>query len=97
MNDQESNFVTSRTQEDEMKSASEEKRQPRCVYCGHALDEVIEDQDEQISWTWNPITQEYDKDDSDGSADKPFHNCKKCEDHCETHDWAFIDYNLIDF
>jgi len=83
------------TQEEEMKLAIQEKRQPMCVYCEHPLDTLIEYQSTRIVWTYNEGLKKYLKDDSDGDADKPFHNCSKCS--CEAYDWEFIDYNLIDF
>ncbi len=84
-----------KTQEEEMKLAIQEKRQPICVYCNHPLDTLIEYQDTRIVWTYDKELKRYLKDDNDGDADKPFHNCGKCA--CDAYDWEFIDYNLIDF
>lgn len=85
------------TQEEEMKLAAMEKRQPNCVYCKHPLDTVIEYQDMRIVWTYSKQLNEYLKDSSDGDADEPYHMCRKGEKSCEAKDWGFIDYNLIDF
>ncbi len=86
-----------KTQEEEMKLAAGQKRQPICVYCKHPLDTVIEYQDEGIVWTYSKHLKKYLKDDSDGSADEPYHMCGKCNNGCEIRDWDFIDYKLIDF
>ncbi len=86
-----------KTQEEEMKLAAEEKRQPICVYCNHPLDTVIEYQDTGIVWTYSKHLRKYLKDDTDGDADEPYHICSKCKNQCEAKDWDFIDYKLIDF
>jgi hypothetical protein len=83
-----------KTQEEEMKLAAEQKRQPICTYCNHPLDTLIEYQSTRIVWTYDKQLKRYMKDDN-GDGDKPFHNCSKCS--CEAYDWEFIDYNLIDF
>lgn len=86
-----------KTQEEEMKLAVGEKRQPICVYCNHPLDTVIEYQDARIVWTYSKELKTYLKDSSDGDADEPYHMCRQCKNGCEAKDWEFIDYKLIDF
>lgn len=82
-------------QEQEMKLAAEQGRQPICVYCGHSLNKVRQYQDTVIIWTYNQEKKEYEKDDSGGSADKASHECDQC--NCEVKDWDFVDENLISF
>lgn len=91
----EQKVVYGEDQEEEMKLAAEQKRQPICTYCEHPLNKVRQYQDTVIIWTYNPNTKTYEKDDSGGSADKATHECDKCA--CEASDWDFVDENLIDF
>lgn len=83
-------------QERETVLAYEQNRQPNCVYCRHPLDEVRQDQDEVISWTYDKILKQYEKSEG-GEADTPYHECSECNDSCQAADWAFIDYKLINF
>ncbi len=84
-----------KTQEEEMKLAVQEKRQPICVYCNHPLDMLVHYQETKIVWTYDTQLKKYLKDYSDEDVEKPFHRCGKCK--CESADGDFIDYNLIDF
>jgi len=81
-----------RTQEEEMKLARKENRQPRCVSCGELLDCVAQTQNIVIVWNWNKEKKCYEKDDTThGDADKPV--CDVCDYPC----WDFIDHDFIDF
>jgi hypothetical protein len=82
-------------QAEEMRLAAQQKRQPICIYCRHPLDNLTQTQYQFIYWTWNPKTKTYDKDDSQGDADKAYHKCEVCG--CETKDWDFVDQNLVSY
>jgi len=75
---------------EEYQKAKVEGRQPLCPYC-NALLEVEQYQYVFIYWRWNSKEKRYEKEESDGYADKPF--CTACE----TKDWDFIDNEVIKF
>ena len=80
-----------RSQAEEFKLAKVEERQPICVHCGELLDVVSETQDVYITWTWNPETKQYDKNDDGGGSVKPY-----CG-NCEAHDWEFSNNEFIKY
>ena len=86
-----------KTQDEEMKLAEKLRRQPGCVNCKHPLDILVEYQDVEIVWKYDKALGKYQKRDDDGIAEKPYHKCDRCKDGCETADWGFIDYKLINF
>lgn len=78
------------TQEQEMKNAYSQKRQPMCVYCKKLLDEIKQMQDEELVWRWDKKLRQYKKFE-EGSAERPYHPA------CNSADWAFIDERLVNF
>lgn len=83
--------LENRTQEEEMKLAKEEKRQPFCVHCTKPLDRISQTQYEFIDWEWDRKRKRYCVKTVGGDSDKPF-----CA-NCEAKDWEFIDFGLVDF
>jgi len=79
-----------RTIEEEYLLAEAEERQPLCIYCGESL-EISQTQYVFINWSWDKKKKKFVKDDNGGDAEKPF-----CI-NCETKDWNFIDFDLVDF
>ena len=75
---------------EEYQKAKKEGRQPNCPFCNRPL-ELSQTQYTDIHWTWNTEEKRYIKDDSSGDAEKPY-----CV-HCDTKDWDFIDFDLVDF
>jgi len=85
-----SKSLHNRTIEEEYLLAEAEKRQPLCIYCGKPL-EISQTQFVSINWTWDKKKRKFIKDDSGGDADKPY--CRKCE----TKNWDFVDFDLVNF
>jgi hypothetical protein len=84
------------SQETEMILVYKQSRQPNCVYCNHALEEVRQDHYQVIVWPWDKILKQYMKSE-EGSSQRPYHHCSECKDNCEALEWRFIDFQYIDF
>lgn len=83
-------YVYGKTQENEMRLALMQKREPICVYGNHLLDKIQQLQYELITWTYDKRLDAYIKK-SDGHADAPYHPA------CGHADWALIDEAKVNF
>jgi hypothetical protein len=81
----------------EYKKAIEEKRPPICPGCNHPLLKIRKTQYDRIKWTWDSEKNDgFQKDDGGGDADKPYHDCDKCD--CEDNpDWDLVDEDVVDY
>ncbi len=88
--------IDDESQAKEMRLAAREKRQPKCVYCGHPLDRVLQTEYDHLTWSWNPEKGWFFRD-AVGDADKPYHDCRLCPNGCGARDWDFTDNELISY
>lgn len=82
--------LAKRDQEEEMKLAYVEGRQPFCVSCQRALKEMRQVHYVDFAWQWDEKSGEFKKYE-DGQAETP--HCAACGEG----DWGYWDGKLVDF